>query len=147
MRVLVAEDNAQWRSIIAGVLNAGHVDYVERGDRILEAAEKLHPELITLDVSMPGQSGLNVLPRLRTLLPHAIIVIVSATATPLYREEAFARGANGYVEKTRVHSDLLRTIASAREHGGRLGERVSERLQRAPSIVATTTPLNSSALF
>ena len=115
-RLLVVDDNAVWRRTITRILEADHelVGTVVRGDEIMESAERLCPDVITLDVSLPGESGLNVLPRLRKACPRAIIVIVSATATPLYRQEAFLRGADGYVEKSRVPSDLLSTVASIR---------------------------------
>jgi two-component system response regulator DesR len=117
MRFLVADDNADWRTIIAGALESEHdlVAFVERGDQILEAAQGFRPDLITLDVVMPGKSGLNVLPRLRAMLPEAIIIVISTTATPIYKEEAFARGADDYIEKRSVLSNLAGAVASARE--------------------------------
>jgi CheY-like chemotaxis protein len=121
MRLLVADDNAQWRDVIARLTEAHHelVGVVERGDQILEVAERLRPEVITLDVRMPGESGLNALPRLRRLLPKAIIIIVSATSPPFYKEEAFARGADGYINKSKLLSELLPMILSVRN--GRMG--------------------------
>lgn len=118
LRFLVAEDNEEWRSIIVDILE---VDYdlagiVERGDQIIDTARKFLPDVITLDVAMPGQSGLQALPRLRLMLPNAIIVVISNTATPIYIAEAFARGADGYLEKGRgVRSELIATITSARD--------------------------------
>ena len=118
LRFLVAEDNQEWRDIIIHILE---VDYdlagvVERGDQIVETAQKFLPDLITLDIAMPGQSGLQALPRLRLLLPHAVIVVISNTATPIYREEAFARGADGYLEKgVRLLLSLPETITSVRQ--------------------------------
>lgn len=119
MQLLVAEDNAEWRHIIACILepDCDLAAFVERGDQILEAAQNCGAELITLDVAMPGESGLNVLPRLREMLPKAIIVIVSSTTTPIYKEEAFARGADAYIEKGKVSSDLLATIQAVRARG------------------------------
>lgn len=118
-RLLVVDDNAVWCGTIASILEANHelVGTVGRGDQIMESAERLCPDVITLDVSLPGESGLNVLPRLRKACPRAIIIIVSATATPIYREEASLRGADGYVEKSRVSAELMSTIASVRNAG------------------------------
>src|SRR5437868_3855368 len=101
IRLLVADDNAQWRGIIAGILETDYdlVGFAVRGDEVLEAAQRLRPDAITLDVAMPGESGLKVLPRLRALFPNAIIVIVTTCATLLFKEAALARGADGYVEK------------------------------------------------
>ena len=60
LRFLVAEDNQEWQDIIVHILE---VDYdlagvVERGDQIVDTALKCLPDLITLDIAMPGQSGL-----------------------------------------------------------------------------------------
>ena len=118
LRFLVAEDNQEWQDIIVHILE---VDYdlagiVERGDQIVDTAQKCLPDLITLDIAMPGQSGLQALPRLRLLLPRAIIVVISNTVTPVYMEEAFARGADGYLEKgVRLLLSLPQTITSARQ--------------------------------
>lgn len=116
-RLLVADDDPEWRKIIASLLEC-HCDLVgivERGDQVLEAAQRVFPDVITLDISMPGESGLHALPRLRATFPSAIIIIVSNTATEVYMEEAFVRGADGYVEKGRVRSHLVNAIASAQD--------------------------------
>lgn len=118
LRFLVAEDNQEWQQIIVQILEIDYdlVGVVDRGDQIIDVAQKCLPDLITLDIAMPGQSGLQALPRLRLLLPHAIIVVISNTATPVYMEEAFARGADGYLEKgVRLLLSLPQTITSARQ--------------------------------
>lgn len=118
LRFLIAEDNLEWQKIITQILE---IDYdlagvVDRGDQIIDVAQKCLPDLITLDIAMPGQSGLQALPGLRLLLPHAIIVVISNTVTPVYMEEAFARGADGYLEKgVRLLLSLPQTITSARQ--------------------------------
>jgi DNA-binding NarL/FixJ family response regulator len=121
LTVLVAEDNAEWRSIITRVLTPDFevIGYVERGDELVTHATRLHPDIVTLDVAMPGQSGLNALPALRVALPNAIVVVISTIPTAIYKEEAFRRGANAYVAKARVLSDLLPAIANNRSktHG------------------------------
>ena len=117
MTLLVVEDNAEWRAIIANGLQpiCELVGFVERGDEILKAAEKFRPELVTLDIALPGGSGLNALPRLRALLPETIVVVISMSAAQIYKDEAFARGADAYIEKGSVLSSLVEAVSSARE--------------------------------
>ena len=118
LRFLVAEDNLEWQKIIIQILEADHdlAGVVDRGDQIIDVAQNCLPDMITLDITMPGQSGLHALPRLRAMLPHAIIVVISNTATPVYMEEAFARGADGYLEKGfGLPTSLPQTITSARQ--------------------------------
>lgn len=117
MTLLVVEDHADWRTMIIDDLRpiSKLVGFVERGDEILKAAETFRPELITLDIALPGESGLKVLPRLRALLPEAVIIVISMSVGQLYKDEAFARGADAYIEKGSNFSNLLEVVASAQE--------------------------------
>ena len=115
-RAVIADDNAHWRQAIYRVLSACHdvIGYAERGDELIAAASRLRPDIVTLDVSMPGGSGLSVLPALRAALPDAVIVVVSLKSSSIYLEEAFQRGADAYIQKNRVLSDLMPAIAAGR---------------------------------
>ena len=110
--VLIADDNAAWRAIIARILEpeCKIVCFATRGDEVIRQATTLQPDVITLDVSMPGISGLQLLPKLRSTMPNAVIVIVTITSDPLYMEEARLRGANGYVLKRNAVADLIPAI-------------------------------------
>ncbi len=109
---LIADDNAEWRTVIADVLRSEYdvVCVVARGDEVIAQASDLKPDLVTLDVSMPGISGILLLPRLRALLPDASILIISTNSTNLYVQEAYRRGADGYVLKRNVLRDLLPSL-------------------------------------
>lgn len=115
LRVVIIDDNEEWRQILTRLLQPVYdvIGHVERGDEVLAFVSQLHPDIITMDVSLPRLSGLNVLPAVRAALPHAVIVIVSTTATPLYRSEAAVRGADSYVAKNQAYSELLPSIAGA----------------------------------
>ena len=66
LTVLVADDSTECRAIITRLLMPDFevIGYVERGDELAANAMRLHPDIVTLDVAMPGQSGLNALPAL-----------------------------------------------------------------------------------
>lgn len=121
----MADDHDQWRGIIARTLEAQHdvIGYAEAGEQILDLARELRPDVITVDISMPGQSGLNAVPALRAALPAVILVVVTTTTARIYRDDAFARGADGYVVKNRILLDLLPAVETARNQR-------SERRQR-----------------
>jgi DNA-binding NarL/FixJ family response regulator len=114
---LIADDHPEWRTIIARILDSAYevIGFAERGDQLLELATGLRPQVITLDVSMPGLSGLNALPRLRAALPTAVIVVLTANSSPLYREEAYHRGADAYVLKGSALEELLPAIQAGRK--------------------------------
>lgn len=114
-RILLAEDHPLMCEAIASVLSQENelIAIVGNGNEILSAAEQNGPEAIVLDVSMPGRSGLQVLPELRLRMPFVAIVVLTGHSEPIYIEEAFRRGADGYILKSNLMNDLLPTISTA----------------------------------
>jgi DNA-binding NarL/FixJ family response regulator len=112
---LIAEDHREWQRTLTQILeqeyDIGAV--VADGNQALDTARVLRPDVITLDVSLPGRSGLLLLPALRAALPEATIIIVTTHTSKLYVDEAYQRGADGYVAKRDVLTELLPTIAAA----------------------------------
>jgi DNA-binding NarL/FixJ family response regulator len=113
-RVLVVDDDPEWRAVIAGVLEpeCSIVGYVANAYDLAASAVNVRPDIVTLDICMPGKSGLKALPEVRQLFPEAVIVIVTCSTNPLYREEAFRRGADAYVLKNRISTELATSIAA-----------------------------------
>jgi len=109
---MIADDSAAWRAIISRIVEPEYriVGFATRGDEVVRQAAALQPDAITLDVSMPGVSGLQVLPKLRSALPNAVIVIVTVTSSQLYMDEARLRGADAYVVKRNALADLIPAI-------------------------------------
>jgi len=107
-RILIADDDPGWRQVLTRVVepDCSVVAYVERGDEVAAAAEFHRPDVITLDIGMPGKSGLKALSEIRELLPDALIVIVTSSIDPRYREEAVRRGADAYIAKSRVFTEF-----------------------------------------
>jgi DNA-binding NarL/FixJ family response regulator len=109
MRTLIVDDDPDQRALVRRLLaqaGIGPVAEAADADEAVEVAEAHQPTLVILDLSMPGRSGLDVLPDLAARVPDAAIVILSNF--PRHRVEAAARqrGAVGYVEK-RVPPDRL----------------------------------------
>lgn len=114
-RVMLAEDHPQMREAIQGLLAAEYelTAAVERGDELLAAAHRERPEIVVLDVSLPGLSGLQALPSLRAQLPGVCLVVLTAHDSAFYRREASQRGADGFVVKGRAFTDLLPALQRA----------------------------------
>lgn len=112
---LIADDNREWQQILTEILQVKFscIVVVAHGNQVLRTALALRPDVITLDVSMTGISGLKLLPELRVQLPHSIIIVVTTHSSKHYVQEAFRRGANGYVMKGRALGDLIPTIKIA----------------------------------
>jgi two-component system response regulator NreC len=119
----VVDDHAVVRSGIRSLLSAED-DFEVVGeaanarDAIFEA-RALKPDVILLDVVMPGESGIEVLPRLKKEAPDAKVLVLSMQDDPRYVREAFAQGANGYVLKEAVDAEVVgavREIAAGGEY-------------------------------
>jgi two-component system response regulator NreC len=117
--VLIVDDHAVVRSGLRLVLEAeDDIEPVgEAGsarDAIFEA-RSTKPDVILLDVVMPDQSGIEVIPQLLHESPGAKILVLSMQDDPQYLREAFAAGASGYVLKEAADSEV---VAAVREVAG-----------------------------
>ena len=80
------------------------------GEEALAQAQALRPEVIVIDLNMPGLSGLETIPRLRTMLPEVGIIALTLLAPNTYRRPALAAGADDFVDKADLSTDLPLTI-------------------------------------
>ncbi len=84
----------------------------EAGDAraAIDAVQELQPDVLMLDISMPGMDGLEALPELRAVAPRTAIIIFSALAGERMRDTALALGAARYVEKGTSLEQLRATV-------------------------------------
>lgn len=101
--VLLVDDVRDLRLLYRLVLEStGRFEVVgEAGDGIaaVELARALQPDLVTLDVSMPGRDGMEVLPEIREVAPGAAVVVVTGFETRGLGRMARERGATAFLEK------------------------------------------------
>lgn len=81
----------------------------------LDSARELRPQVVVLDISMPGRNGLEVLPELRSLLPDATLVVLTLHDDEAYRRAAFSRGADAFVSKAMIGTELVPAIRGGRK--------------------------------
>jgi DNA-binding NarL/FixJ family response regulator len=86
------------------------VETVENGRALLEAAGRLKPELIILDISMPLMNGLEAARQLRKSMPNTKLLFLTMHASPRYAMEAFKVGAQGFLLKQSAVSELPQAI-------------------------------------
>jgi DNA-binding NarL/FixJ family response regulator len=119
-RVLLVDDSEDVRVLIAAKLaRTGRYEVIgeaDEGSRGVQAAEQLAPDLIVLDLSMPGLSGLETIPLLRAAAPEARIIVMSGHAENSLIEQVLAAGATGFVEKS-LRVDVVTTIDNILESG------------------------------
>jgi DNA-binding NarL/FixJ family response regulator len=116
IRVLVADDHQQMLEYVCGLLSADRfevVDAVNDGQRALDSALKLRPDVVVLDISMPVLNGIQTAKRLREANPDAKIVFLTVDKDPDTCRAALETGALGYVLKPRLGTDLITAIKQA----------------------------------
>jgi DNA-binding NarL/FixJ family response regulator len=102
-RVLIVDDHPLTRQALTSLLGAHGFDVVgtaSDGDEAIEEARGLQPDLVLLDLSMPGLDGLSALPRLRDAAPACEVVVLTASGTEENLMAAIRAGAAGYLLKT-----------------------------------------------
>jgi two-component system, NarL family, response regulator NreC len=141
IRVLVVDDHALVRSGLRRVLDVdpGIVveDEVGSAEQAVRMARLDKPDVVLLDIAMPGRSGLEVLAEISRAAPEAAILVLSMHDDSAYVREAFVQGASGYLLKEAAGEELLtavREVAAGRRYlhpllGARLvsGETDTER--------------------
>ena len=114
IRVLVVDDHAVVRSGLRLLLDAeDDLEPVGEAGSARDAvfqARALKPDVILLDIVMPEQTGLDVLPQLMHENPDVKVLILSMQDEPRYVREAFAAGASGYVLKEAADTEVVTAI-------------------------------------
>jgi len=123
IRVLIVDDHALVRSGLRLLLEAEEDVTVEdeagNADEAVRKARLHKPDVVLLDVVMPGRSGLEAAPEIRQAAPKAQILVLSMQDDPSYVREAFASGASGYLLKEAADAELVaavREVAAGRRY-------------------------------
>jgi two-component system response regulator NreC len=106
----------------------------------LAAVAELGPDVLVLDLHMPGESSLAVIPRLRQLHPDTRVIVLTAQRDPSFASEALRLGASGYLPKEAAEGQLLEAIGVAADGGTYLEPRLGARI----AAVATRQPADLS---
>lgn len=99
---LIVDDSGAIRLLLKGILESVGLKVVQTvasGHEAIEAAKKHLPDVVTLDVDMPGMSGLDALPLIRDVNPQSKIVMVTGNADKALVQKAITGGAKGYILK------------------------------------------------
>ena len=113
--ILIAEDHDTLSQSFARLLGSKYhvVGTVTDGRLLVEAADRLRPDVILTDISMPGLNGLEAVGRLKAGGSHARIIVMTMHADADLATQAVRSGASGFVLKIRAHDELERAIDEA----------------------------------
>lgn len=114
IRILIVDDHGVMRAglrlLLADEPDLQVVGEAPNGEEALRLALELQPDLILLDIGMPGLDGIEVTRRLRKLLPRLQVLILTVYEDEALLVEAIKAGASGYVIKRAVEGDLISAI-------------------------------------
>ena len=117
--VLIVEDFVPFRVLISSLLqerpNFQIVSEASDGLEAVRRAKELNPDLIVMDIGLPGINGMEAARRMQKLAPRSKIVFLTQEGSAEVAEEALNLGALGYVQKGRALDDLFPALAAALE--------------------------------
>ena len=114
-RLLLAEDHAETAARLRKLLRADFdvIASVEDGNALVDAAERLSPDVIVADIAMPGADGIEAVTRIRRKNSDARIVLVTVHSESMLVEAGLAAGALGYVLKDTAGDELVPAVRAA----------------------------------
>jgi DNA-binding NarL/FixJ family response regulator len=114
VRVLTVDDQPLFRDAARAVIGAmdgfESVAEVPRGEDALALVPRLRPDLVLVDLSLPGIDGLETSRRLAGLEPHPLIILISADDDPVLRDSAASFGAVAFLSKQELRPRTLRAL-------------------------------------
>ena len=118
IRILVADDEESIRKIFSQMLTEkGYIIVGEAKDgaEVIEKYKELKPDIVTLDLMMPGMDGLEVLQRILSFDADAKIIVVSALDTKILVDKALSLGAMDYIIKPFTSEDAMQIVQKITE--------------------------------
>jgi two-component system response regulator NreC len=116
--ILIADDHGVLRAGLRALLSAEPdlevIADADNGNDALRLATELRPEVILLDVNMPGMGGIEVTRHLKEVLPEARVLILTVHEDESLFQEAIQAGASGYIIKRAVESELIDAIRAVK---------------------------------
>ena len=137
IRIVLADDHAVVRVGLRMVLNGEPgFEVVAEAGNTEDAARYVRghrPDVLVLDLNMPGQSGLDLIPRLRQEAPDTNIVVLTMQRDPAFARQALSSGALGYVIKDAADTELVQAVRCAAAGKRYLNPQLGAKLAAAPA--------------
>ena len=145
LRIVLADDHATVRHglklLIDSQTDMAVVGEAADGDGVLQQAEALKPDIVVVDISMPGMNGLVATRALKRMQPELAIVALTRHEDETYLEELLRAGASGYVLKQSAPSEFVRAIRAVAAGGVYLDPAMTSHV--ADGLLAKTAEVSS----
>ena len=148
-RVLVAEDFSDFREFVATTLlhNFGVTPICVRdGLEAVQKAEHLQPDLVCLDIGLPGISGIEAARQIRQVAPNSRILFISMMSSATLVEEALARVGHGYLFKIDAGAQLVEAVNSVLRNERFVSSTLARKLKTQPAESLQPLPRNRHEL-
>ena len=135
-RILVVDDFPQWQQFVQTILEAREdlkiIGVATDGMEAIQKAEVLQPDLILLDIGLPGLNGLEASKQIRKLSPDSKILFCSQESSAEIVEEALKLGAQGYLVKSDASNELLLAVEAALQGKQFVSRRLAPQMDSVP---------------
>lgn len=116
-KTLIVEDNTTFRQTLRGLLKSRFpsmaFEEAKDGNEALQKTGDFLPDLVFMDIKLPGENGLEITKKIRCSNSEAIIIILTSYDLPEYREAAKQSGANHFVSKGSSTADEILTLVDS----------------------------------
>src|SRR5579862_960275 len=132
INILIADDHAILRrgliDILSQDLYSAHCGEAENAQQVMLQAQNHSWDLVILDVSMPGRSGIDVLADLKRMHPKLPVLVLSMHAEDQYGKRVLKAGASGYMNKDSAPEELLKAMQTVLAEGRYVSPALAEVL-------------------
>jgi DNA-binding NarL/FixJ family response regulator len=132
LRILLADDHVTVRQGLKMLIDSQDdmtvVSEASDGTAAVEQARTLRPDVVVMDISMPGMNGLVATRTLKQMQPDSVVVILTRHGDDAYLQELLRAGADGYVLKQSAASELLQAIRATAVRGQYLDSALTARV-------------------
>jgi len=135
-RVLIADDHpllrAGLRQLLAADPDLETVGEAATGAEVLQLTGELHPDIVLLDISMPGENGIATTRALKARFPDVLVLFLTMHEEEGMLQEALRAGGDGYVVKRADEPEILRAIHAVRNGGVHIHATMTRALVQPP---------------
>lgn len=122
-KTLLVEDNASFRQILFDILRTHFpsiaIEEATEGKEALQKIESALPNLVFMDIKLPGENGLQLTQKIKAKYPEVIVIILTSYDLPEYREAAYQYGANYFIIKGEsTNEEILALVRSILKDSG-----------------------------